>query len=32
VASGNAGAIALYQRFGFRERYTYAYRGREGIG
>ena len=32
VESGNTGAIALYQGFGFRERYTYAYRGREGTG
>lgn len=30
VESGNAGAIALYDTFGFAERYTYTYRGREG--
>ena len=32
VAASNTSAIALYQGFGFRERYTYAYRGREGMG
>lgn len=32
VESGNAAAIALYDGLGFRERYTYAYRGREGTG
>lgn len=32
VEAGNAAAIALYDGFGFRERYTYAYRGREGTG
>ena len=32
VESSNASAIALYDAFGFRERYTYAYRGREGTG
>jgi N-acetylglutamate synthase len=32
VESGNAGAIALYDTFGFAERYTYSYRGREGTG
>jgi len=32
VESGNAAAIALYDGFGFTERYTYAYRGREGTG
>ena len=32
VESGNAAAIALYDEFGFAERYTYAYRGREGTG
>jgi ribosomal protein S18 acetylase RimI-like enzyme len=30
VSAGNAPAIALYREFGFRERYTYWYRGREG--
>jgi ribosomal protein S18 acetylase RimI-like enzyme len=32
VEAGNAGAIALYDSFGFAERYTYGYRGREGPG
>lgn len=32
VEAANAAAIALYRSFGFRERYTYTYRGREGIG
>jgi ribosomal protein S18 acetylase RimI-like enzyme len=30
VEAGNAAAIALYDGFGFGERYTYWYRGREG--
>lgn len=30
VASGNDGARRLYTQFGFRERYTYWYRGRPG--
>ena len=32
VESSNAGAIALYDTFGFAERYTYSYRGRDGTG
>lgn len=32
VEVGNAGAIKLYETFGFAERYVYSYRGCEGTG